>query len=306
MFDYKKFIKSRTLRIKILHLLDWVPDSIMLRAQYFLKTGRILHLKNPQRYTEKLQWYKLYYKDPLMAQCVDKYEVRKYVEKCGLGYILNECYGVFDRAEDVDFDKLPNSFVLKDTLGGGGNDVIIVKDKTKENLTAIKKQLMQWVARPSTGKNSGREWVYENKKHRILIEKNLLQPGVSDLPDYKFFCFNGKVFCSYLMQNYTFHHDKGELGFLDRNFNLIPAHRTDFAPLVGQPSKPHNYEQMVQYAELLGKSFPAVRVDFYNINDQIIFGELTFFTASGYLEFSPDEFDFTLGKQFVLPRKTGE
>ena len=141
MFDYKKLIKSRALRVKLLHLLDWVPDAVMLRIQYFIKTGRILHLKNPKRYTEKLQWYKLYYRDPLMAQCVDKYEVRKYVEKCGLGHILNECYGVFDRADDVNFDKLPNSFVLKDTLGSGGNDVIIVKDKSQTDISTIQTQL---------------------------------------------------------------------------------------------------------------------------------------------------------------------
>ena len=182
--------------MKILHLFDFVPDALMLSVQYFIKTGRLLHLRNPQRYTEKLQWYKLYYKDPLMAQCVDKYEVRKYVEKCGLGHLLNECYGVFERAEDVDFDKLPNSFVLKDTLGGGGNDVIIVKDKTQLDIAAVRKRMQEWVNYPYKGKHPGREWPYEGKKHRIIVEKFLEIPHVEDLPDYKFFCFNGNpLYC---------------------------------------------------------------------------------------------------------------
>lgn len=289
--------------MKILHLFDFVPDALMLSVQYFIKTGRLLHLRNPQRYTEKLQWYKLYYKDPLMAQCVDKYEVRKYVEKCGLGHLLNECYGVFERAEDVDFDKLPNSFVLKDTLGGGGNDVIIVKDKTQLDIAAVRKRMQEWVNYPYKGKHPGREWPYEGKKHRILIEKNLLQPGITDLPDYKFFCFSGKISCCYLMQNYTFHHDKGQLGFLDRSFKLLDACRADFAPIITQPAKPNNYEQMCEYAEILSKPFPHVRADFYNLDGKIVFGELTFFMASGYLTFNPNKFDVVLGKKFILPEK---
>lgn len=116
--DYKKIIKSRKLRVRIMQALSFVPDKMMLKMQYRIKTGRKLNLRDPQRYTEKLQWYKLYYRDPLMAQCVDKYEVRKYVEECGLGSILNKCYGVYSSPDEIDFRKLPDSFVLKDTLGG--------------------------------------------------------------------------------------------------------------------------------------------------------------------------------------------
>ena len=126
--DYKKIIKSRKVREQILRLLRFVPDKTMVKIQYRIKTGRKLNLKNPQRYTEKLQWYKLYYKNPLMIKCVDKYDVREYVKSLGLEEILNECYGVFDKVEDIDFDKLPNQFVMKDTLGGGGDRVIICKD----------------------------------------------------------------------------------------------------------------------------------------------------------------------------------
>lgn len=302
MFDYKKFIKSRDVRIKVLRMLNFVPDSIMLRVQYFIKTGRLLHLKNPQRYTEKLQWYKLYYKDPLMAQCVDKYEVRKYVEQCGLGHILNECYGVFERVEDIDFDKLPNSFVLKDTLGGGGNDVIIVKDKTQADLNAIKKRLNEWVNRPGTDKSSGREWPYQGHKHRIIIEKNLLQPGVTDLPDYKFFCFGGNpVFCQVI----TDRHNGEKIDWFDMNWQHQPftgiAFPFPFAER--EPKCPFQLEKMKQFCVILAQPFPFVRVDFYEVDKQIVFGELTFYPASGYGYFTPDEYDFMLGKQFVLPNK---
>ena len=107
------------MRIKILRLLNFIPDKQMVRIQYKIKTGRKLNLKNPQRYTEKLQWYKLYYRNPLMLKCADKYDVREYVKNCGLDNILNECYGVYNTPEEIDFNKLPNKFVIKDTLGGG-------------------------------------------------------------------------------------------------------------------------------------------------------------------------------------------
>lgn len=302
MFDYKKFIKSRKLRVKFLRILDFVPDSLMLRLQYFIKTGRRLHLKNPQRYTEKLQWYKLYYKDPLMSQCVDKYEVRKYVEQCGLGHLLNECYGVFERAEDVKFDNLPNQFVLKDTLGGGGNDVIIVKDKSKLDILSTRKRMQEWVNYPYQGKHPGREWPYEGKKHRIIVEKFLEIPHVEDLPDYKFFCFNGKVAYVYGIIDRALG-KKAQIGIFDKNFNLLPYQRKDELPLQHSLPKPFNYAQMISVAENLSRNFPQARIDLYDIGGNVVFGEITFFDGSGYMTFNPDEFDFTLGNQFVLPKK---
>ena len=135
--NYKKLIKSRDIRIKILQFLSFIPDKWMLRIQYMIKTGRSLNLSNPKRYTEKLQWYKLYYRDPLMAQCADKYDVRKYVEQVGLAKYLNTVYGVYNSTKEIEFETLPRSFVLKDTLGGGGNSVILVKDKNSISWTEI-------------------------------------------------------------------------------------------------------------------------------------------------------------------------
>lgn len=283
-----------------MQMLSFVPDKMMLKIQYRIKLGRKLNLKNPQRYTEKLQLYKLNYRNPLMKICADKYEVRQYVEDKGLKNILNELYGVFNTPDEIDFEKLPTSFVIKDTLGGGGNSVIIVENKNKMNEQQVRKQMREWVNEPVNMKHPGREWVYDNKKHRIIIEKMLIAEGKNDLPDYKFFCFDGKVDCLYLMQNYTMHHSEGEMGFFDCNFNMLKARRTDFKPILNAPQKPENFEKMVEYAEILSERFPHVRVDFYNINGQIVFGEMTFFNASGYTKFEPDEYDYIMGEKFII------
>lgn len=300
VMDYKEIIKSRKTRIKIMQMLSFVPDKVMLKIQYRIKLGRKLDLKNPQRYTEKLQWYKLNYRNPLMKICADKYDVRQYVDNRGLKNTLNELYGIYSTPDEIDFENLPSSFVIKDTLGGGGNSVIIVKNKNEMNERLVRKQMEEWVNEPIKMKHPGREWVYEGKKHRIIIEKNLITENNNDLPDYKFFCFNGKVECLYLMQNYTMHHSEGEMGFFDNNFNMLDARRMDFKPILNPPQKPHNFVKMVEYASILSEGFPHVRVDFYNLNGQIVFGEMTFFNASGYTEFEPDEFDYTLGEKFVL------
>lgn len=303
MIDYRKIFNSREVRQKLLNILNFVPDKVMLKVQYYLTFGRKLNLKMPERYTEKVQWYKLYYHDPLMKKCSDKYDVRQYVTEKGLDNILNECYGVYDSIEEINLDELPDKFVLKDTMGSGGTSIIFVHDKATFDFESIKGTLKKWLDTPVNRKSYGREWGYDGIKHRIIAEKMLLPDSTSDLPDYKFFCFNSKVFCSYFMKNYSQHPEEGVLGFCDRDFKLLPAYRKDFKPLLEQPEKPENYELMLEYAEKLAQDFPHVRVDFYNINGQIIFGELTFYNASGYTEFNPDSFDFTMGKEFVLPER---
>lgn len=300
--NYKKLIKSRDIRIKILQFLSFIPDKWMLRIQYMIKTGRVLNLSNPKRYTEKLQWYKLYYRDPLMAQCADKYDVRKYVEQAGLAKYLNTVYGVYNSTKEIEFETLPRSFVLKDTLGGGGNSVILVKDKNSISWTEICAQMEKWVNQPDNAKTPGREWVYEGRKHRIIIEELLESDETGDLPDYKFFCFHGKPEFLYMMSDYTQHHSKGRLGFLTTDFKLLPVQRADFLPMQEQPEKPLNYTEMLDAAKVLSAPFPHVRVDMYNINGKIIFGELTFFNASGYVQFTPDTFDYTMGEKFHINR----
>lgn len=300
MNGYKNIIKSKSMRLKVLGFLSFVPDKLMIPLQYRIKTGHHLNLKNPVRYTEKVQWYKLNYRKKIMTNCSDKYMVRKFVEKRGLGHILNTLYAVYNSPDEIDFDSLPNSFAMKMNVGSGMN--YFVADKTKENIEKLRGLAEKWFSADSY--SYGREWCYCDIKPRIIFEELLPMNEYDDLPDYKFFCFDGEPFCLYTMIDYTKNHDNGKLGFYDTKFNLLPYYRKDFKPIVEQVPIPKNFNKMVEYAKILSKEFPHVRVDFYNIEGRIVFGELTFYNASGYTVFEPDEFDYILGKQFVLPEVT--
>lgn len=302
MNAYKKIFKNKDTRLKILEKLNFIPDKEMISLQYLIKTGHILHLKNPKRYTEKLQWYKLYYRKDIMTQCADKYLVRKYVEDKGLGNILNELYAVYDNPEDIHFEALPKSFAMKMTVGSEMN--YFSQNKENENFEELRKMIIEWKKTNYT--SYGREWCYYNIKPRIIFEKLLPMDKNNDLPDYKFFCFDGVPYCFYTMINYTHEHSKGQLGFFDMDFKLLPYYRKDFAKIDTQIEKPKNFDKMIEYAKILSKDFPHVRVDFYNIDGKIVFGELTFYNASGYTLFEPDEFDFIMGNKFILPLKEKE
>lgn len=294
--NYKKIIKNRGLRIKILNCLSFIPDKQMIQIQYYMKLGRKVNLKNPKRYTEKVQWYKIYGKDPIMSICADKYTVREYVESQGLGNLLNECYGIYDTPDEVDFEKLPQQFVIKDTLGGGSNDVIICTDKVLFDIETAKRTMWTWVEK-YTGKTGGREWVYEDRKHKIIIEKYIETTCEYGLIDYKFYCFNGQVEMINGIGNRTFG-EPAEIGFFDENFNLLPVYREDEKPLSFTLEKPGNFQEMIEIAKVLSNDFLMVRVDLYNVKGKIIFGELTFYPGSGYMKFMPDEYDYELGRNF--------
>lgn len=297
--EYKKIIKSQKLRLKILSFLDFIPDKQMIQLQYRIKTGRKLNLKNSQRYTEKLQWYKLYYRNPLMLQCADKYAVREYVESKGLGYVLNDLYGVYDSVEEINFDDFPSQFVIKTTNGGGGNNIILCKNKDLLNKDIEKQKIKEWL-KPKTNK-FGREWVYDFKP-RIIVEKLLPRDQNNDLPDYKFICFNGKPQYLYVMID-RFSESGMKLGIFDIDFNKLPYQCKGIPKIDREIEKPNNFDVMIEMAKILSKDFPHVRVDFYNINGEIVFGELTFFDGSGYDIFTPDEADFILGEGFNLPKE---
>lgn len=299
--DYKKIIKSRAMRGKILRLLRFIPDRPMIQLQYRIKMGRKLNLKNPQRFTEKLQWYKLYYRHPDMPRCVDKYDVRRYVEECGLGHILNELYGVYEKVEDIDFDSLPNQFVIKDTLGGGGNGIIVCKNKDDLDWNDACKKMRAWVSQKVV-KNGGREWPYYSghQKHRLIIEKYIdSNENEGGLIDYKFFCFQGKVEFLYVVADRELGVGAG-LGVFDARFNMLRCRRADERPLKRNISKPDNYDELIKCAQRLSGRFPHARVDLYSHNHRVIFGEITFFDGSGYMCYEPDSFDYEAGKYFAL------
>ena len=299
--NYKKIIKSRAARVKLLKLLSFIPDKPMLQIQYRIKTGRKLNLKNPQRLTEKMQWYKLYYKNPIMPQCVDKYDVRDYVKSKGLENLLVPCYGVYEDEKEIDWNALPGQFVLKDTLGGGGNSVCIVRDKAAENLEKLRERLRRWTAVDHRKKSSGREWpYYSGKRHRIIIEQYIdAGESAGGLIDYKFFCFNGKVEFLYVMGDRAVG-ESVKVSMFDRNFNKLPVLRVGDQAFA-QAKKPENFEEMIRIAEKLSEDFPHVRVDLYNVSGKILFGELTFYNASGYMQYDPDSFDLDMGKKWKLP-----
>ena len=292
------------LKLAVLEMLRWIPDKQMVQLQYRIKMRKKLNLKNPQRYTEKLQWYKLNYKSKLMAQCADKYLVRQFVKQRGLQDILNDLYGVYDCSEKIDFSLLPDQFVLKSTNGASGIGLIICKDKKQLDLNRVKKETTKWTKlKKHVG---GREWVYEVYKPRIIIEKYLLpRENENSVVDYKFFCFNGEPFCMYLMTDRFSKHGVRQ-SILDMNYEVMPYMRERIEPVIDIPPKPDNFDEMIEVARKLSAGFPYVRVDLYNIEGKILFGEMTFFPESGYYRFIPDEFDFILGQKFVLPKKNVE
>ena len=296
--NYKKIIRSQQLRFKILHLFRWMPDSVMLRIQYRIQMGFWPDFKHPKRFTEKLQLYKMKYRNPIMAQCVDKYEVRKYVESKGLGYILNELYGVYNTFDEIDFNSLPDKFVIKSTTGGGGFNVIVVQDKSTCEWEEIGKEVNAWGQHKKGAVNSGREWAYSGMgETRIIIEKYLEDTQGHGLIDYKFFCFNGEPRYLYVVAD----RKPGEYAYLsiyDTNFKKTQFYRVDERKLERSMPKPINYEKMLDVARILSVDFPHVRVDLYNIDGCIVFGELTFYDGSGYFHYEPDSFDLKAGSYF--------
>ena len=297
--NYKKIIKNRNTRIRIMQAFNWVPDRVMIAIQYFMKTGRKINWKKPARFTEKIQLYKIYSKDnKLMERCVDKADVRSFVEERGLSEILIPLYGIYNSPDRINFDDLPDSFVIKDTLGSGGNSVIICSDKHSIDLDNLKNQCSNWVC--SKYKHAGREHVYDNNKHRIIIEKLLNSTNKTNgIIEFKFFCFYGKPEYIYVISNRKLG-VSAELGIYDTKFNFLPYFRTDERAPEHKINKPNNFEKMLHIAEILSKGFPEVRVDLFNVDEKVYFSELTFFDGSGYMTFDPDEFDYILGKSFDI------
>jgi hypothetical protein len=300
---YKMIIKSRETRLALMRGMSFVPDKLMIRTVYLLKTGHFLHLKNPKRFTEKLQWYKLNYYDPDMISCVDKYDVREYIKGLGFGHILNGIIGVYDKPEDIDFSIFPDRFVLKDTLGSGGNSVIICKDREQFDFDNAIGKMQKWVQMNPKTKTGGREWpYYSGKAHRIIAEEYIdSNPSEGGLIDYKFFCFNGRAEFLYGISD----REVGNIacfGIYDREFNLLPYTRTGENKPERRLEKPGNYEEMRAIAEKISAQFPHARIDLYDQDEKIIFGEITFYSGSGYITFEPDEFDIKAGDFWKLPQ----
>lgn len=292
--DYKKILKSRTFRIKILSLLNWIPDKIMIPLQYWIHTGRKLNLSCPKRFTEKLQVYKLRYRNPLMLRCTDKYEVRKVIEKNGFKDILIPIIGLYDNIKQIDFDKLPLQFVAKTTDGGGGNQVLICHNKHELGAIQFYSILKRWMKSPK-GKNAGREWAYENGIPRRIIIEELISDGKNtDIPDYKFYCFYGVPHYCQLIRNRSINET---IDFYDMEWNHMPfvGLNKECENSKDVAERPKNFDKLKELASKLSRDFPFVRVDLYDCGDKVYFGELTFYPASGFGQFTPDNWDEKIG-----------
>lgn len=298
--------KPNLLGIAILSRLSpIIPDKLYLKWRFKLQMGYKLNLDNPQTFSEKLQWLKLYNRKPEYTQLVDKYAAKEYVAKLiGEEYII-PTLGCWDKFDDIDFDKLPDQFVLKTTHGGGNTGVVICKDKSTLDRDATKKKLKRSLK--SDIYKSLKEWPYKNVKKRIIAETYLSEEITPDNPtgdiiDYKFFCFNGEAKAVLIA---TERHSTTGVCFdyFDKDFNHYPFEQ-------GGPNskkeikKPEYLENMWEIANKLSKGIPHVRVDLYCIRGHIYFGELTFFDSSGFEEFNPNEWNYKFGEWITLPEKT--
>lgn len=275
-----------------------MSDETYLKLRYNCIMGKKLNLDNPVTYNEKLQWLKLYDRKPEYTKMVDKYEAKKYVANIiGEEYII-PTLGVWDNVNDIDFDTLPNQFVLKCTHDSGG--LVICKDKAELDIENTKNTLNHFLNRNFYSVH--REWPYKDVKPRIIAEKYMEDESKTDLKDYKFFCFNGEPKLLYISEGLS-DHSTAKISFADMDYNIAEFKRNDFKPFDKLPDKPLNFEKMKELAKILSKDRAFIRVDFYEIHKKIFFGELTFFPCSGYLPFDPKKYDKVLGDWITLPNK---
>ena len=269
---------------------DSWTDERYLKLTYRLMIGKKLNLNNPQTFNEKLQWLKIHDRNYQYTNLVDKIEAKKIVGKViGEEYII-PTLEICDSFDEIDWEKLPNRFIIKCNHNSGG--VIVVNDKKdldKDSLRTHFNKLLK--------KNyyyNGREYPYKNIKPKIMIEENIQNANTKkQIDDYKLMCFNGKVKCSFVCSN----RDSKEglcVNFYDEDWNPMPFER-HYPKNKQEFPKPKEYNKMVELAEKLSKNIPFVRFDFYVVNDKIYFGELTFYPGSGMEEFTPDEWDYILG-----------
>ena len=283
-------------RLTRLGLTKWIPDAMYLRIMYRLAMGKKLNLGNPLTYNEKLQWLKLYDRNPAYTMMVDKYRVREYIAgKIGEDHLI-PLLGVWERAEDIDFDHLPDQFVLKCNHDSGS--VIVCKDKSKLDRRAVVDKLRRALI-PSRYYWIGREWPYKDVPPRVIAEKYMIDDSGVELKDYKFLCFNGKHRCT-LTGTERFNKDGVKITFFDLDWNKLPFEQHDPASKEDIP-KPVNYEEMRKFAEILSQDIPYARIDFYEVSEKTYFGEITFYPGSGILEFTPESWDRTLGDWIQLP-----
>ena len=276
---------------------NWMPAEIYLRCFYRTLMGEKLNLKSPQKYSEKLQWLKLYNRKPIYTDMVDKWAAKKFVaEKIGEEHII-KTYGVWDSFDEIDFASLPDRFVLKCTHDSAG--LVICKNKSDFRMEDARNKISACL-----GRNfyySGREWPYKNIKPRVLAEEYMEDHALHELRDYKLFTFNGVPKIMHLVSNRQNVTEETYGDFFDMDFNrldLTMGHPN--APIC--PEKPCNFEKMKEFAAILAEGTIHLRVDFYEVDGDFFFGELTFFQDSGFTDIQPSSWNQILGDWIELPK----
>lgn len=273
---------------KLKGIIRYLPDKSYLKIKYAYIFKKKLDLKNPLTFNEKLQWLKLYNRNPIYTKLVDKYEVKKYVsDQLGEGCVA-KVYGIYDNFEAINFDTLPNSFVIKCTHDSGG--IIVCKDKSTLNIDEARKKINECLFRDFY--SLGREWPYKNVPKRILIEEYLSDESDMELKDYKIYCFNGKAKYIHLDYDRFKNHHRN---MYDCDWNQIDLTYTYESDKTRSFAKPERLEEMLACAEKLSLDIPFVRCDFYHLKDRIVFGEMTFFPESGFGSFNPEEYNLAWG-----------
>ena len=286
----------RKVLLTLLKRMKFLPQKLYIKIYYEYYSGKKLDYNNVTTFNEKISWLKAFYHKPILTQLVDKYAVRSYVEeKVGKKY-LNDLLGVYDRANQVNFDQLPERFVIKGVHGFHYN--LIVKDKSKLNRFKAKMLFRKWLSQNHYYRG-GMEWAYKDVKPRLIAEKFLEEKGKEVLNDYKFFCFNGEpkfvqVDMDRGTNNYRCYYD---LTWKKLSFN---TEKNIF--FEGDVQKPENFEEMLEVTKKLAGDFPFVRVDLYAVNGATIFGELTFYPTDARKKFVPEEYNKIIGDYISLPK----
>lgn len=280
-----------------MNFFNWLDDKHYLKLLYFAETGRRLNLKNPSSFNEKLQWMKLYNRKSDYSIYVDKYKVRKYIsEIIGEEYLI-PMIGVYNSVDEIPWAELPSQFVLKCTHGSGCN--VICKDKAELDISEVKRKLNNWMNKSWYW--FGREWPYKNIRPCIICEKYMVDESSTELKDYKFMCFNGEPKIIQVMSGRS----GGDyyLNHFDVDWNKVDIKRKNLKERPGIINKPDSLNEMIEISKKLSRNMPFSRIDLYNTNKGILFGEITFFPVSGFMNFEDEAVDELLGSWITLPEK---
>ena len=271
-----------------------VPEEWYLKRRFLKNVGYPLDLDNPKTFNEKLQWLKLHDRNPLYTKMVDKYEAKKYVtDIIGEEYII-PTFGVWNHFDEIDFDNLPEQFVLKCTHDSGS--IVVCKDKATFDKKAAKKKLERGL-RYNYYYAGDFEWPYKNVKPRIIAEVYLYNDVKKGLTDYKFYCFDGQVKFLYVSEGLGGEHSLAYMNFFDLDWNLTPYQRDDFMQFPYKPERPCGFDDMLKLAEKIAQNIKSkfARVDMYEVNNHIYFSECTFFPGGGTTPFSPELWEEEIG-----------